>query len=130
MVMPLPLIGGAAVRMGAKKLAEKGGKKMSKAEAERLEFEKTKDTLGKTAAGAALGSAGALAYDTYENPTKSALGMRPEVAERKQKQKQKELEAQDEMKRETRGMKSGGMVSASKRADGCAIKGKTRGKMV
>jgi hypothetical protein len=28
------------------------------------------------------------------------------------------------------GMKKGGMVSASKRADGCAIKGKTRGKMV
>ena len=27
-------------------------------------------------------------------------------------------------------MKSGGMVSASKRADGCAIKGKTRGRMV
>jgi hypothetical protein len=27
-------------------------------------------------------------------------------------------------------MKSGGMVSASKRADGCAVKGKTRGKMV
>jgi len=27
-------------------------------------------------------------------------------------------------------MKSGGMVSASKRADGCAKKGKTRGKMV
>ena len=28
------------------------------------------------------------------------------------------------------GMKKGGMVSASKRADGCAVKGKTRGKMV
>jgi len=27
-------------------------------------------------------------------------------------------------------MKKGGMVSASKRADGCAVKGKTRGKMV
>jgi hypothetical protein len=27
-------------------------------------------------------------------------------------------------------MKKGGMVSASKRADGCCIKGKTRGKMV
>jgi hypothetical protein len=33
-------------------------------------------------------------------------------------------------RRETRGMKKGGMVSASKRADGCAVKGKTRGKMV
>ena len=28
------------------------------------------------------------------------------------------------------GMKKGGAVSASKRADGCAVKGKTRGKMV
>jgi hypothetical protein len=28
------------------------------------------------------------------------------------------------------GMKKGGMVSASKRADGCAIRGKTRGKMM
>ena len=33
-------------------------------------------------------------------------------------------------RRETRGMKKGGMVSASKRADGCAIRGKTRGKIV
>jgi len=124
--MVMPLIG-AAARMGAKKLAEKGGKKMSKAQAEKLKFEEAKDTLGKTAAGAALGSAGALAYDTYENPTKSFSGMRPEIAERKQK----EREAKDEMKRETRGMKNGGKVSsASKRADGCAVKGKTRGRMV
>ena len=28
------------------------------------------------------------------------------------------------------GMKKGGVVSASKRADGCAVRGKTRGKMV
>jgi hypothetical protein len=27
-------------------------------------------------------------------------------------------------------LKKGGMVSASKKADGCAVKGKTRGKMV
>ena len=42
-------------------------------------------------------------------------------------------EAEDEVKREMRGVKmaKGGKVgSASKRADGCAIKGKTRGKMV
>lgn len=37
----------------------------------------------------------------------------------------------DELQRETRGMKKGGAVkSASKRADGCAQRGKTRGKMV
>ena len=42
-------------------------------------------------------------------------------------------EAENEVKREMRGvkMKKGGMVgSASKRADGCATKGKTRGKIV
>lgn len=42
-------------------------------------------------------------------------------------------EAEDEVKREMRGVKmaKGGKVgSASKRADGCAIKGKTRGRMV
>ena len=40
-------------------------------------------------------------------------------------------EADAEVKRETRGMKKGGMVgSASKRADGIAIKGKTKGRIV
>jgi hypothetical protein len=40
-------------------------------------------------------------------------------------------EAEAEVKRETRGKKKGGMVgSASKRADGCAIKGKTRGRII
>ena len=43
-------------------------------------------------------------------------------------------ESDAEFIRETRGrgMKKGGMVksSASKRADGCAVKGKTKGKMV
>ena len=37
-------------------------------------------------------------------------------------------EAEAEVKRETRGKAKGGSVS--KRADGCAIKGKTRGRMV
>jgi hypothetical protein len=45
------------------------------------------------------------------------------------KKLQNQYEAQD--KQEGRKMKSGGMVSsASKRADGCAIKGKTKGRMV
>jgi hypothetical protein len=42
-------------------------------------------------------------------------------------------QADSEKRRETRGMKKGGKVkvsSASKRADGCAIRGKTRGRMV
>jgi hypothetical protein len=47
-------------------------------------------------------------------------------------QRQAEREAAAEERRETRGLKKGGMVksSASKRADGCAVKGKTKGKMV
>ena len=37
----------------------------------------------------------------------------------------------EEKKRQQAGMKKGGKVSsASKRADGCAVKGKTKGKMV
>jgi hypothetical protein len=45
---------------------------------------------------------------------------------------QEAREAAAEERRETRGLKKGGMVksSASKRADGCAVKGKTKGKMV
>jgi hypothetical protein len=42
-------------------------------------------------------------------------------------------EAEDEVKREMRGVKmaKGGKVgSASKRADGCAVKGKTRGRII
>jgi hypothetical protein len=40
-------------------------------------------------------------------------------------------EARDEMQRETRGMKKGGVVrTASQRADGCAVRGKTKGKIV
>lgn len=42
---------------------------------------------------------------------------------------ERELSAQN--RRESRGMKAGGKVgSASKRADGCAQRGKTRGKMI
>jgi hypothetical protein len=39
------------------------------------------------------------------------------------------MSAEDRVKKE-RGMKSGGTVSASRRGDGCAIRGKTRGRMV
>ena len=42
---------------------------------------------------------------------------------------QKQNEAANEMQREMRGMKKGGAVSASRRADGIAQRGKTRGKM-
>jgi hypothetical protein len=50
--------------------------------------------------------------------------------EKEEKAKEKKLAAATAAK--PAGMKKGGMVksSASKRADGCATKGKTRGKMV
>jgi hypothetical protein len=52
-----------------------------------------------------------------------------EYQKEKDKKNQKQYEEQD--KQEGREMKKGGVVgSASKRADGCAQRGKTRGKMV
>lgn len=44
--------------------------------------------------------------------------------------RKKAEEYASELQRETRGKKAGGIVSASKRADGIAQRGKTRGKMV
>ena len=40
------------------------------------------------------------------------------------------MEDREEKKKAAQGMKKGGLVSASKRADGIAIKGKTKGRMV
>jgi hypothetical protein len=37
---------------------------------------------------------------------------------------------EEKRKRQPQGMKKGGSVSASKRADGCAQRGKTKGRMV
>jgi hypothetical protein len=52
----------------------------------------------------------------------------PEVVTSK---KSPEIDLHSIVKRSANGMKKGGKVSsASKRADGCAIKGKTRGRMV
>ena len=49
----------------------------------------------------------------------------------KDKEEEKEEERKAQRQAATQGMKKGGMVSsASKRADGCATKGKTRGKMI
>jgi hypothetical protein len=40
------------------------------------------------------------------------------------------MEDREEKKKAAQGMKKGGLVSASKRADGIAIKGKTKGRIV
>lgn len=58
-----------------------------------------------------------------------AVGLGPQaIAKHAQKSKKEE----EEERKKASGMKSGGAVksSASKRADGCAIRGKTRGKIV
>ena len=49
----------------------------------------------------------------------------------KDKEEEKEEERKAQRQAATQGMKKGGMVgSASKRADGCAQRGKTKGRMV
>jgi hypothetical protein len=67
-------------------------------------------------------------------PTVAGLGyaMTEESSRRRAEAERKEKadrQSAAELKRESRGMKNGGMT-ASKRADGCAIRGKTRGKIV
>ena len=112
--MVAPLVGIAA-RMAAKKAAEKGGKKAAK--------------KGMSAEDARLvGVSGLSALGS----TNLLLGQDDYIKERDERKAAKEREAKDEIKRETRGMKKGGMVksSASKRADGVAIKGKTKGRVV
>ena len=52
----------------------------------------------------------------------------PEDMRKSLKYEKEKREAADEIKRETRGMAKGG--SASARADGCATKGKTKGRFV
>ena len=107
--MVAPLVG-AAARMGAKKLAEKGSKKA-------IDKDFLKGYVLPTSVIAGSGMGAAAVGEKSRNERDEA--------------EQEKREAKDEMKRETRGMKNGGKVSsASKRADGCAVKGKTRGRMV
>ena len=74
---------------------------------------------------------------TGPKPAKSAESAMPDVAARKAATAERlsaktprQLKAAEDM-RKAMGMKAGGSVSsASKRADGCAIRGKTKGRMV
>ena len=120
--MAAPLIG-AAARMAAKKVAEKGGKEGAKKVSKRGNRDVEGDILDANLIGLSAAKAG-LAGSML-------LGQDDQQKKAKEKTENKEREAKDEVKRETRGMKKGGMVSsASKRADGIAKKGKTRGRMV
>jgi hypothetical protein len=103
--MPAPLIG-----LAAKEALKKTGKFIAK---------RDPVALGALAMSPMLGSL------AHEGGKKQGEINR----QNEEKKKQKQYEEQD--KQEGRGMKKGGKVSsASKRADGCAQRGKTRGKMV
>jgi hypothetical protein len=131
---------GIAARMAAKMAAKKMGKQAAK-EADDVpvpnfyemrkakEAEKAKDLLKeRVAIGAGTVAAAPIAAELgsqYGNQLNERGARIKKEAEKSQKQ----YEEQD--RQEGPGMKKGGMVSsASKRADGCAIKGKTRGRMV
>ena len=123
--MVAPLIG-AAVRMAAKKIAENPQKSL----------------LGAT--GASIGT-GTYLLDantdkSYEGPTVSDQVkdfVKGKPGKDKESEKKKDSENVEKKAKgnsggaDSGGMKKGGSVSsASKRADGIAVKGKTRGKMV
>jgi hypothetical protein len=55
------------------------------------------------------------------------LGVIPTMISQDRKKSKRE---EEEAKKMGAAMKKGGKVSASKRADGCAVRGKTKGKMV
>ena len=157
MVAPLIGAGIRAAGAAARGLAKKFGKKTAKEKAEEKAEREAKGKIQKEAMehDREVEEIGNKAYrslypkkDKLDGPTAAMaatmVGVPAVVAgpaayrakkvydEDKLKKEAEEREAKDEMKRETRGMKKGGMVksSASKRADGIAMRGKTRGRMV
>jgi hypothetical protein len=81
-----------------------------------------KGVFGNLANSGALGGAAALISNNGDDEAKKALA----EEELKNEEMQKQMRA-----RRMLGMKKGGSVSsASKRADGCATKGKTKGRFV
>jgi hypothetical protein len=127
-----------AAKMAAKKFGKDAAKKtddvpmpnfyeMRKAK----EAEKAKDLLKeRVAIGAGTAMAVPIVAEMGSQYGRQAEELRERGRERQEAEKsQKQYEAQD--KQEGPGMKKGGKVSsASKRADGCCVKGKTRGRMV
>ena len=143
--MVAPLIG-AAARMVGKKLAKKQLDEVPDYFAKAKAAEKTakaQDIAKKVGIGAgtvALAPVAAKLGDRYGD---EAQDIRDRGIERREKEKlQKQYEDQDKQEgrrmqkgnsggADSNGMKKGGSVSsASKRADGCAMRGKTKGRMV
>jgi hypothetical protein len=111
--MPAPLIG-AAARMVGKKIAKK------------IAENPQKSLLGGSAAhlGTGVYLIDATRDKSYEGPLVEDQ-IKDFVKDKLGKDKE------SEKKKDSDGMKKGGSVSsASKRADGCAQRGKTRGKMI
>jgi hypothetical protein len=108
MVAPLIARGAAALaaRAAAKNAAKKSAQKSAKPEDKMLDK-------------ALVGLSGAKAA--------GATGMAMREEDRRAEKKERSGEDAAETKRESRGMKAGGFVRA---ADGCAKKGKTKGKMI
>ena len=129
--MVAPLVG-AAARMAAKKAAEKEAKRRAQIEAAKESVKEGAKTTAKAAG--ATGAAGAT-YLVGESmsPTGSGPLMRAYDQYRREQPseamqaKRRALEAEE---KEPVKKAKGGMVSASKRADGIAKKGKTRGRFV
>jgi hypothetical protein len=68
---------------------------------------------------------------TFKDKVMGTKQQNEEATERMRKMDEKDPDSTQAKVNKALGMKKGGMVSsASKRADGCAIKGKTRGRMV
>ena len=125
-----------AAKMAAKKFGKDTTKKADDIQAPNFyeirkakEAEKAKDLLKeRVAIGAGTVLAAPIAAE-LGSQYGSQLNERGARIKEDAEKSQKQYEAQD--KQEGRGMKKGGKVSsASKRADGCCTKGKTRGRMV
>ena len=143
--MVAPLIG-AAARMVAKKTVKKqldeAPDYFAKVKAAEKAAKK-QDIVKKVGIGAGTAALAPVAAELGDRYGDEAQDIRDRGFERREKEKmQKQYEEQDkqegrEMKKgnsggaDSDGMKKGGSVSsASKRADGCAMRGKTKGRMV
>jgi len=123
-----------AAKMAAKKMGKQAAKEADDVPAPNFyemrkakEAEKAKDLLKERAViGAGTVAAMPIAAELGSRYGQQAEDLRELGREKRASEKlQKQYEEQD--KQESRGMKKGGKVSsASKRADGCAIRGKTR----
>ena len=122
---------GAVVRAGIEG-AKYLSKKMAKRSAKKAAQEKTTDGVGDIAAmGLGAGAAGAAVsrLQLEQIAEKRALAEREQIAEKRAlaERERDKAPARTEFENLRRG---GSVSSASKRADGCAVKGKTKGRFV